>query len=336
MTAFPPSPQGEVRSCPTAPKTSATWPWQATPPPAKPHSSKPCCTPAARSRRQAPSNAAAPCPTSIRSRSNAAIRSTPRSPASTTAARPASIHVNLIDTPGYPDFRGPALSALAAVETVAIVVDADSGVGIRHAPDDGARQGAQPVPRASSSTRSTTPTPTALACSNELRETFGPECLPLNLPADGGKQVIDCFGNTDGDSDLGPVADWHQKIIDQVVEINENGDGALPRPRRGRPVGRGTARRVRAMPARGPPGAGAVLLGAQRRRHQGTARRRRKPVPESHRSQPACLPEGQRHRRPQPIEAAPDPKRTSSPTCSRSSTIPSSASSACSASTRAR
>src|SRR6187431_3440520 len=38
------------------------------------------------------------------------------------------IHVNLVDTPGYADFRGPALSALAAVETVAIVLDADSGV----------------------------------------------------------------------------------------------------------------------------------------------------------------------------------------------------------------
>src|SRR5690606_21763066 len=25
------------------------------------------------------------------------------------------VHVNLLDTPGYPDFRGPALSALAAV-----------------------------------------------------------------------------------------------------------------------------------------------------------------------------------------------------------------------------
>ncbi len=39
------------------------------------------------------------------------------------------IHVNLIDTPGYPDFRGPTLSALAAVETVAVVVDADTGIG---------------------------------------------------------------------------------------------------------------------------------------------------------------------------------------------------------------
>src|SRR3546814_1121414 len=26
------------------------------------------------------------------------------------------MHLNLIDTPGYPDFRGPTLSALAAVE----------------------------------------------------------------------------------------------------------------------------------------------------------------------------------------------------------------------------
>ena len=39
-----------------------------------------------------------------------------------------AVHINLIDTPGYPDFRGPALSALAAVETVAVVIDAASGV----------------------------------------------------------------------------------------------------------------------------------------------------------------------------------------------------------------
>lgn len=41
----------------------------------------------------------------------------------------AGIHVNLIDKPGCPDFRGPALGALAAVETVCVVVDADSGIG---------------------------------------------------------------------------------------------------------------------------------------------------------------------------------------------------------------
>ena len=38
------------------------------------------------------------------------------------------VHINLIDTPGFPDFRGPTLSALAAVETCAIVVDAVTGI----------------------------------------------------------------------------------------------------------------------------------------------------------------------------------------------------------------
>src|SRR3546814_6705764 len=31
----------------------------------------------------------------------------------------------------------------------------------------------------------------------------------------------DLFGRASGESDLGPVADWHQKVIDQVVEVNE-------------------------------------------------------------------------------------------------------------------
>ena len=36
--------------------------------------------------------------------------------------------VHMIDTPGYPDFLGPALSALEAVETAAIVINAANGV----------------------------------------------------------------------------------------------------------------------------------------------------------------------------------------------------------------
>ena len=39
-----------------------------------------------------------------------------------------SRHVNLVDTPGYPDFLGRALPVLAAVETAAVVVDARQGV----------------------------------------------------------------------------------------------------------------------------------------------------------------------------------------------------------------
>ena len=40
----------------------------------------------------------------------------------------AGIHVNLIDTPGYRDFYGRALSVLPAAETAAVVINAQEGV----------------------------------------------------------------------------------------------------------------------------------------------------------------------------------------------------------------
>ena len=132
----------------------------------------------------------------------------------------AGIHVNLIDTAGYPDFRGPTLSALSAVETVAVVVDADTGIGygtrrmMEHAK-------ARRLCRAIVVNKIDHAGHDLGALLESLRAEFGAEILPLNLPADGGTRVIDCFGNKDGTSDLGAVGDWHQKIIDQVVEINE-------------------------------------------------------------------------------------------------------------------
>jgi len=132
----------------------------------------------------------------------------------------AGIHVNIIDTPGYPDFRGPTLSALAAAETIAIVVDADAGIGygtrrmMEHAK-------ARDLCRVIVVNKIDHPGAKLGALLEDLRNTFGTEVLPLNLPADGGKRVVDCFWQSTGDSNLGPIADWHQKIIDQVVEINE-------------------------------------------------------------------------------------------------------------------
>lgn len=132
----------------------------------------------------------------------------------------AGIHVNLIDLPGYPDFRGPALSALSVVDTAVMVVDAVAGVeyGTRRMMERARERG---LCRAVVVNRIDAEGADPARVLDELREAFGPEVLPLNLPADGGTRVIDCFGSSSGDSDLGPVAGWHQKILDQVVEINE-------------------------------------------------------------------------------------------------------------------
>ncbi len=54
-----------------------------------------------------------------------------------------------------------------------------------------------------------------------IQAAYGKECLPINLPADGGKRVVDCFFNPAGDSDFSSVADAHRALVDQVVEVDE-------------------------------------------------------------------------------------------------------------------
>jgi len=129
-------------------------------------------------------------------------------------------HFNLIDTAGHAEFFGTTLAALAAVETVAVVVNAINGIEhgtrelMKHARErglarllvinkidfDGADLG---------------------ALVDALREEFGSECLPVNLPAGRGRRVLDCFFHSEGATDFSSLADAHQRIIDQVVEVNE-------------------------------------------------------------------------------------------------------------------
>jgi elongation factor G len=55
----------------------------------------------------------------------------------------------------------------------------------------------------------------------ELQEAFGQEVLPINLPADGGNRVIDCFDHDEGTADFQSVADVHRKVMEQVVEVDD-------------------------------------------------------------------------------------------------------------------
>ena len=131
------------------------------------------------------------------------------------------VHINLIDTPGYPDFRGPTLSALAAVETVAVVVNAS--YGIEHSTDrmmDYAK--ARRLCRFLVVNKIDQHDVDLEMLVEQLRESFGPECLPINLPAKGRGDVVDCFFHPKGgDTDFSSVEAAHQRIIDQVVEVNE-------------------------------------------------------------------------------------------------------------------
>jgi elongation factor G len=130
-------------------------------------------------------------------------------------------HINLLDTPGYPDFLGRTLSVLNAVETAAIVINAENGIEpltqrAWKAADNRNLCRIMVVNGIDSDNAD------LAALTDQLRESFGSECLPINLPADGGKRVIDCFFNPSGDAtDFSSVAAAHAQIIDQVVEVDE-------------------------------------------------------------------------------------------------------------------
>ncbi len=131
------------------------------------------------------------------------------------------VHVNLIDTPGFPDFRGPTLSALSAVETCAIVVDAVTGIAhtTRRLMDRARERG---LCRLLIVNKIDHEGVDLEGMVEMLRDEFGNECLPINLPAKNGSAVVDCFFQPQGEADFSSVADAHQHIIDQVVEINES------------------------------------------------------------------------------------------------------------------
>jgi elongation factor G len=130
------------------------------------------------------------------------------------------IHVNLIDTPGMPDFIGQAISALPAVETVAVVIDASAGVGMvsRRMLEWAAER---KLCRMIVVNKIDSPGIDLEALTEQIRDEFGPECLPINLPAEGGNRVVDCFFNPSGEADFSSVAEAHTRIIDQVVEVDE-------------------------------------------------------------------------------------------------------------------
>jgi elongation factor G len=60
----------------------------------------------------------------------------------------------------------------------------------------------------------------AAALLAQIQSTFGKECLPLNLPADGGTRVVDCFFNREGEADFSSVAAAHRALVEQVVEVD--------------------------------------------------------------------------------------------------------------------
>lgn len=135
--------------------------------------------------------------------------------------------INLIDCPGSPDLLGQAIACLPAVETVAVVINAQTGIEVvtRRMMQTAKNLN---LPRAIIVNRiDQAPTENHSAAVRaliaEIQSEFGNECLPVNLPAHGHTAVIECLLNKVGTSDANAnsVQRAHAAILDQIVEMDE-------------------------------------------------------------------------------------------------------------------
>jgi len=129
-------------------------------------------------------------------------------------------HINLLDTPGYSDFLGQSLSVSPAADTLAIVINAQTGIDsvVRRMMDWAKEHNYCRMLVINKIDGDHMPLADLL---DQIQDAFGKECLPINLPANGGTGVVDCFFQEEGEADFSSVADLHTALVDQVVEVDE-------------------------------------------------------------------------------------------------------------------
>ena len=127
--------------------------------------------------------------------------------------------VHLIDTPGYADFVGQSMTALEAVETAAVVINASTGIEMMSTRmmDWAHKRQLCRMIIVNKIDALGLDLPGLVA---QIQAAFGKECLPLNLPAAGGTKVVDCFFNPSGQADFSSVEAAHRALVEQVVEVD--------------------------------------------------------------------------------------------------------------------
>ncbi len=128
--------------------------------------------------------------------------------------------INIIDTPGYPDFIGPAIKAVPAAETAVIVISAAAGIETNTRKLFETATGAN-KPRLIVVNKIDAENMDLAALVKSIRETFGPQCRYANLPAADKESVVDCVDNSIGDSSLMDVSAAHTELIESVIEADD-------------------------------------------------------------------------------------------------------------------
>jgi len=133
--------------------------------------------------------------------------------------------LNLLDTPGRPDFVGQMMQALGAVETVAIVVNASSGLGVssRRAWLEAEEHGLGRVIVVNKMDHENLAPDALLA---DLRAAFGDRLIPANLPVGHGPDFSGVVPTLPLAGDLpegmaDAAKETHEQIMEAVIEADD-------------------------------------------------------------------------------------------------------------------
>ncbi len=133
--------------------------------------------------------------------------------------------IHLVDSPGYPDFIGNALSALAAVENVVLAVSGPSGIEVntRRMFQEARKCG---LGRFIAITKMDAENVDYRSDLEAIREHFGSQCVPFNVPVGHGSTftgVIDVLQEHEANPPECPLppTEAYQMVVEQIVETDE-------------------------------------------------------------------------------------------------------------------
>jgi len=137
----------------------------------------------------------------------------------------AGARIQLMDTPGFPDFSGQMIGALAAVETAVVVISASAGIEVntRRAFQAAGNAG---LGRMILVNKCDMDNVDFAGLIDEIQESFGRACVPLNVPVGTGGDFSGVISTLEVPADvpegveLDPT-EVNQSLMDAIVEADE-------------------------------------------------------------------------------------------------------------------
>jgi elongation factor G len=131
---------------------------------------------------------------------------------------------NVLDTPGYPDYIGQTIGALRAVETAAIVINAQSGIAVntRRVFEEAGKAGLGRVIVINKLDADNVDFPAIVA---SIQEMWGAKCVPLNVPIGQGTNFKSVASTLQPPADtagaLVDPAEISQSLVESIIEVDE-------------------------------------------------------------------------------------------------------------------